>query len=141
MIASPCVTTVFLLHKMPSETLVIVYNGCCIYIPTSQFVHPILHILRPLCRSTAAIESLPRNRLAYGYPECLVHILVHLVHKEKHGDVHFLHIAVGDIGQTVKEIRVLTAEMYRHHVTPVLYTLGDERLLPCHIAYLSATSA
>ena len=61
--------------------------------------------LRPLDGLTALVEGLPGDGLADGDAEGLVHVFVHLIDQEKHGQIE-RQALVGEVGQTVEEIGV-----------------------------------
>ena len=106
----------------------------------SQFVDFVLYIFGPLCRCLRFVEGLPWNGFSYFHGEGVSRVLIHLIDQEKHGDIHLLHQSVADIGEAIEEVAVATAEMDGYHIALILYTLGNERLLPWQIANLTLTA-
>ena len=73
---------------------------------------------------------MPRNRLADDDAKLLMNVAIHLVDKKQHGDVHLQPQALLPTGDTIETIGVATAEVDGNYITMILYTLGDESLLP-----------
>ena len=97
----------------------------------------VFYILRPSGWGFRLVKGLPRNGLADGHRELFVHVLVHLVDEEEHGDVELDAQFLRPVGQPVELVRVLSAEMDGHHIAVCLHALGDERLCPRQVMYLS----
>lgn len=93
-----------------------------------------MHILCPLDGFSRLVESLPRDGLADGHFESLVDIAVHLIYQEEHRDVHFEVEGLAYIGNPIKTVGVVPAEMDGHHIPMSFYALGDECLAPRHVS-------
>ena len=66
-----------------------------------------------------------------------MNVAIHLVDKKQHGDVHLQPQALLPTGDTIETIGVATAEVDGNYITMILYTLGDESLLPRQVMDLS----
>lgn len=80
-----------------------------------------------------AIKGLPGYGLTYGDGEGLVGVAKHFVDEEEHGNVELDAEALANVGYAVESFRILTAEVYRHHVAMGLDTLLDECFLPRYV--------
>ena len=79
--------------------------------------------------------------MADGHLEGLMYILVHLVNKEEHGDIDFLHIAVGEVGQPIEKVGVLSLEMNGYDISLIFNALGDKGLFLLHIFNLLSSAS
>ena len=93
----------------------------------------VLDELRPFYGLFALVKRLPGDGFADSDAEGLVHILVHLVDQEQHCQIKWQTL-VGEIGQTIEEIGVLSAEMDGYDIALILHALGNECLCPGDIA-------
>ncbi len=90
------------------------------------------HICSPFLRFFAFVESLPGNRFAYFQGAGAVFFPVPLCGKQQHLDVAQSDF-FPEIRQVVKEIGILSADVYGHDVPPVLDGFRDEILFPLQI--------
>ena len=87
----------------------------------------------PFQRGLALVEGLPGDGLPYLHLERLSHILIHLVDQEQHGEIERQE-TVGEIGQTIEELRVLSAEVDGHYVALIFHAFHHESLRPGNVA-------
>ena len=59
----------------------------------------------------------------------------------EHGDIDFLHIAVGEVGQPIEKVGVLSLEMNGYDISLIFNALGDKGLFPLHIFNLLSSAS
>lgn len=89
---------------------------------------------RPFQGLFAAVEALPGDGFADVDGEVLAAFFECFVRQAQHFEVGFQADSFTEIGEVVKEVRVLAGDEEGYDVPVVLYGFGDEALLPLRVA-------